>query len=177
MHFTSFEYKYIRNVLKNICPAWFLVFGVGYDSGLWLKSNLGGETLFLEDNSQWLSWAQNKYAAINAKQIRYNTKSMEWRSLIDSNALLEIENLPLSIFDFAWNCILVDGPDGRFLDSPGRVKSIFLASKLAKTGTHLFIHDCDRELEKHCCDRFFDAKDLVAEFHRLRHYRVDSSRI
>ena len=57
--------------------------------------------------------------------------------------------------------------------SPGRMQSIYTSSVLAKKSENIdvFVHDCDREVEKVYCDFFFADMELIAEFDRLRHYK------
>jgi glucuronoxylan 4-O-methyltransferase len=82
--------------------------------------------------------------------------------------------LPAGLAETAWDTIFVDGPAGFDDDSPGRMKSICTAAALARRHGRgeVIVHDCDREVERRCCDRFFFAAELVTAFDRTRHYRI-----
>ena len=46
---------------------------------------------------------------------------------------------------------------------PGRLQSIYTAKLLAKKNAFIFIHDCNRDLEKAACDTFFNEDQLLFE--------------
>ncbi len=91
--------------------------------------------------------------------------------MLESPERLEME-LPAGIEAENWDIIIVDAPHGFNDTLPGRMKSIFAASRLAKTGCDVFVHDCHREVERAYCDRFLQSDNLIAEVHKLRHYRL-----
>ena len=57
---------------------------------------------------------------------------------------------------------------------PGRMQSIYMASKLARENgnTDVFVHDCDRQIENAYANRFLGQENLACEVERLRHYRI-----
>lgn len=82
-------------------------------------------------------------------------------------------SLPAFLKDIVWDIIFVDGPTGYADSTPGRIQSIYTASVLSGKSENIdvFVHDCDREVERVYCDRFFSDMKLVAEFDRLRLYQ------
>ena len=68
--------------------------------------------------------------------MEYGTKKSEWISLLHSADKLELD-LPEEVTSRRWDVIVVDGPAGhdnheKFTgnEAPGRMKSIYAASKL-----------------------------------------------
>jgi len=51
------------------------------------------------------------------------------------------------------------------------MKSIRFASRVIAVNGDVFVHDCDREVERAFCDRLLEPRNLVEEIGRLRHYR------
>lgn len=167
------ELRTIAFTVKRKAPCRFLIFGFGNDAPFWIRLNRRGTTVFLEDNEEWLQKAirRNPEAAIHP--IVYHTLRPQWRALLDAPDRLATK-LPESVEQTRWDVILVDAPAGWGDATPGRMKSIYLASRLVAAHGDVFVHDCDREVERVYCDRFLHADNLVAEIRLLRHYRVAS---
>jgi glucuronoxylan 4-O-methyltransferase len=147
-----------------------LVFGLGHDSRYWTAINNHGRTVFLEDDVGWRRTMSDGHIGLNVLQVQYTTRRAEWRALLDQPDRLRPEwsgGAP----DGDYDVILVDGPAGWHDGTPGRMQSIVAAIGLAADGSDLFIHDCDREVEREYCDRFLPATWLEAEIDLLRHYR------
>ena len=144
-----------------------LVFGCGNDSVLWEKVNGEGETAFLEDDADWADRIRPKLARARIYPVAYGTTLSEWRSLLKSPGRLELA-LPDSVGARRWDVILVDGPAG-YGDyekygarvSPGRMKSIYMASKLVAPGGIVFVHDCDRAVERSYAARYLGANRRI----------------
>lgn len=81
--------------------------------------------------------------------------------------------LPDEVAQKEWDIVLVDAPAGYNKSTPGRMQSIYTTSVLSEKSEDIdiFVHDCDREVEKVYCNRFFSNMRLVVAFERLRHYR------
>lgn len=171
------EYSYITETISQRNPGNFLIFGVGKDSGLWIDINATGTTVFLEDNQDWLKWARETYPGIEAYLVEYDIQRKQWRDLLSDynqgNDYLLME-LPERIIQTTWDFIFVDAPPGYSDELPGRMKSIYMAAKLAfqNRNTDVFVHDCDREVENIYTDYFLHKENLVTQFHRLKHYRI-----
>ena len=163
------ELRLVVRQLKLQVPCDLLIFGVGFDSGLWTMLNRGGTTVFIEDNVKWADRVQLHYPEITVHIMDYNTVRSQWRELIDSPTLLEL-GLPEQVTDREWDVVIVDGPSGWEQGSPGRMKSIALARKLVRAKGHVFVHDCDREVERAYCDHYLGASSLVSVAGRMRHY-------
>ncbi|NET24866.1 hypothetical protein [Okeania sp. SIO1I7] len=172
------EYAYITNVVGGKVPGNFLIFGVGKDSLLWLGVNRGGKTLFLEDDKDWLNQVKvGCENSIEAYLVEYGTRVYLWKSLLEEysqgNDCLWMV-LPEKVLFTKWDFILVDAPAGYSEEKPGRMKSIYMAAKLAMESgnTDIFIHDCDREVEDIYSDYFFDKGYLINQVHKLKHYSL-----
>lgn len=169
------EYLYIINVINSRTPGNFLIFGVGRDSSLWMEVNGNGRTVFLEDNPGWLTRMKSANAGIEAYRIEYNTQRWQWRQLLAEYRRgidrLSME-LPECVAGTPWDFIFVDAPAGYKREHPGRMKSICAAAKLAGNNnvTDVFVHDCNRKVERVYCDYFLQKEHLVTAIGRMRHY-------
>jgi uncharacterized protein (TIGR01627 family) len=130
-----------------------LVFGCGNDSVFWERVNEGGTTAFLEDDPHWLALARSKLTRSVAESVQYRTRVADWRSQLDAGDALLLD-LPDSIRTTQWDVILVDAPAGHRDDLPGRAQSIVTARHLVAPGGKIFVHDCDRPLEREFCARY-----------------------
>ncbi len=159
----------------------FLVFGLGYDSPLWLEINKGGRTVFLEDNREWFDRITGSYPDLEAYFVTFPTKITQWQDLLDKPNELEIP-LPVQVTNIHWDVILVDAPSGAYCDyylkygtePPGRMISIYMASKLIKSDGDVFVHDCHRIVEKVYADHYLFDKNFVKQIGKktiLRHYK------
>ena len=173
------EYLYITETISSKIPGNFLIFSVGKDSGLWMDINAEGKTVFLEDNPEWLHWAKSMYQDMEAYLVKYDTQRKQWQDLL--NRQREGENclsmeLPENLLATEWDFIFVDAPAGYLDETPGRMKSIYTAAKLAFTSrtnhTDVFVHDCDREVEDMYTNYFLRQENLVSQLDRLRHYKI-----
>ena len=154
-----------------------LVFGVGKDSRLWMNLNRKGETTFLEDSISWFAQIRTENPKINGYLIKYNSLLGEWRELFNNPSNRLMLTLPDEVVQKEWDIVLVDAPAGYDKSTPGRMQSIYTTSVLSEKSNDvdIFVHDCDREVEKVYCDRFFSNMRLVVAFERLRHYRKSLS--
>ena len=170
------ELKEIIRTVKSRDRCRLLVFGLGNDSIFWASLNRGGLAIFLEDNTDWLEKITKRSKRIKAFPVNYNTWREDWRTLLESPSLLNMA-LPDEVKKEKWDVILVDGPEGWKDHHPGRMKSIYLASRLIKDSGHIFVHDCDREVEDAYCSRFLKNQNLKKEikgpYGLLRHYKME----
>ena len=123
-----------------------LVFGCGHDSPLWETLNAGGETAFVEDNPEWAAMARARLRSATVHPVRYATRRDEWQALLKRPAALAMA-LPEEIRGRRWDTILVDGPAGYDDAQPGRMQSIYEASRLVAPGGTVFVHDAERPVE------------------------------
>ncbi|MDE5073206.1 MAG: glycosyltransferase, partial [Trichodesmium sp. St5_bin8] len=171
------EYSYITNIVINRKPSNFLVFGVGKDSKFWIEVNKNGETIFLEDSRDWLNQVKAYCPQIKAYLVEYGTTRKQWLDLLEQyrqgiDSLLMI--LPEKITQTKWDVIFVDAPAGYSDEVSGRMKSIYLAAKLALNSgnTDVFVHDCDRQVEKIYSSYFLKNENLVTQVKKLNHYKI-----
>jgi glucuronoxylan 4-O-methyltransferase len=154
-------------------PVNFLVFGMGNDSAFWFKLNQRGRTVFVEDQEEWFRNVHGENPFLEAYLVTYGTTLSQAMQLIDSPGRLAMD-LPPNIRKTAWDLILIDGPAGYEDNTPGRMKSIYEASRLIKQGGSIFVHDQEREVERAYGDRYLLKANVVGEVKgraTLRHYR------
>lgn len=165
------EYLYLAKLIKNNAPCNLLVFGVGHDSDLWVKLNNNGKTIFLEHDDTWIDIISKKINRSLILNVKYTTRRRQWRWLLFASIFGLTKKLRLTLpekIDLTdWDIIFVDAPQGDSPISPGRMQSIYTASKLSYS--HILVHDCDRVVEKKACDIFIG--NIFHEIGRLRHYQ------
>lgn len=139
-----------------------LVFGCGYDSVFWEKINRHGHTAFLEDNPEWMTRTAARLRRSSVYPVHYATKRRSWRELLHDENRLAME-LPDEVRMRHWDVILVDAPAGFDDTTPGRMKSIYAASRLANPGTRVFVHDCERPIEDAFSSKYLGAERMFLE--------------
>ncbi len=164
------ELSLISQVIVSKRPCRMLVFGLGNDAPFWTRLNEGGTTVFLEDNKIWLDIMMGRDSQLSAFLVDYQTSVTKYKELLADPSSLG-GPLVEEVEKEKWDIIFVDAPDGSKPDSPGRMRSIYMASQLVSDDGDIFVHDCDREIEKACCDQFLGSDNLRAEVALLRHYR------
>lgn len=165
----------IMKAIKSHSRCRFLVFGLGNDSLFWSTINHDGVTIFLEDDQQWFEKVTKTSPTLRAFLVQYGTQRRDWKKLLESQSSLEMA-LPKEVEKTGWDVVLVDAPAGWGDQTPGRMKSIYAASRLVKKTGDIFVHDCEREVEDAYCNYFLKDENLkVAVAHPegwLRHYCV-----
>jgi hypothetical protein len=169
------QLKVMSMIVKERAPCKLLIFGVGNDSVFWSTINKDGVTIFLENNKNWYQSITKSSKDLTVFLINYNTKRSDWKMLLDSPSLLDMA-LPNNVEKEKWDIIMVDGPDGQNDQATGRMKSIFLSSRLIKNEGDIFVHDCNREVEGIYCNNFLKEEHLKIEIEGplgcLRHYHM-----
>ena len=153
-----------------------MIFGLGNDSLFWRRLNKGGVTVFLEDDRDWHQKVIRRSKDLTVFMVNYDTKITDWRMFLEAPSLLHMP-LPDPVEKERWDVILVDGPAGWNDQTPGRMKSIFLSSRLAADSGDVFVHDCNREVENAYCNVFLKREALKTEINApdgrlLRHYHM-----
>jgi glucuronoxylan 4-O-methyltransferase len=166
------EYKLVVDVVVERAPCRMLVFGVGRDSTLWIDANRAGTTVFLEDNRAWAAHARDHVSGIEVHDVRYRTIRALWPVYRRWPGLLQPESFPSDVRAAPWDIVLVDGPRGTRWYRPGRMKSVLAARQFAAPGAEVFIHDCNRTVERESGDVFLGADRLVSQAGSMRHYRL-----
>ncbi len=155
-------------------PAKFLIFGLGNDSKFWCEINREGRTVFIEDSPMWFDLITNKQPELEVYLVDYQTKRSDWREYANENSNLYLK-LPDSVLQEKWDIILIDGPAGYSDNTPGRMKSIFLAAKLATPGADVFLHDAQREVEQQFSRKYLKDENLISVIQgraTLNHYKI-----
>lgn len=148
---SRYEYKFISDLIQSIKECNLLVFGTGRDSKLWVESNNHGKTIFLEPDEKWISIAKNQNSSMDIRHIKYNTTPNQALSMFftfkRTGEMPNIPSLPEDVVKTKWDVILIDSPVGGV---NGRMSSIFISYVLSnsnKKNTHIFLHDCERDIE------------------------------
>lgn len=183
------------NVLKEISPCNFLVFGLGYDSLMWNSFNPRGTTLFLEEDPKWVQSVLKDAPALNAHAVQYRTQLSEADALLSSykkeplcspskaflrgnvGCKLALTGLPDEVYDQQWDIIMIDAPRGYFPQAPGRMAAIFSAAVMARQRrgsgvTHVYLHDVNRRVEKAFAEEFLCRKYLKDAVGRIWHFEI-----
>ena len=172
------EYACIAGTIAQRRPCNLLVFGTGRDSPLWLKANHGGATVFLEHAARWIDSARAAVPGIVVHPVRYDTRRWQWRTLLTATDRLFLTGLPQSVQATPWDIVFVDAPTGNRFWHIGRMRSIYTAAMLTRksraggSSADVFVHDCNRTVERVYADRYLGAGNLVEEVRWLRHYRL-----
>jgi glucuronoxylan 4-O-methyltransferase len=128
----------LMHLLERDAPR-VLVIGCGVDSPLYLEGNPHGQTLFLEHDEEWI----RNYSGLPCLRVSYQSRL---------HTPLEPCTVPQgseTVAESLWDCVLVDGPQGWLPQHPGRQQSIYLASRVMAEGGVVFVHDHNREGERH----------------------------
>ena len=165
------ELHSIISVIEKIKPCNLLVFGVGNDSSLWIRKNSEGRTAFIEDSLPWFNKIKSRNKGMEAYVVDYGTIRTQWKELLNKPKKLW-PDMPKYITKTKWDVVIVDAPAGWQDDKPGRMKSIYVASRLIKKHGHVFVHDCGRVIEKTYSNKFLKKRNLYEEICGLRHYII-----
>ena len=165
------QYGRIVEILQEKCPCKLLVFGLGNDSYLWNRINEKGKSYFIEDNEDWIK----KFNGLNIVHYDYKTEIKDWKELMQKEEELMMKELPNNILSEEWDVIIVDGPVGHphpcirkqrkgcnLCPCPGRMQSIYTASKLCKKGT-IIVDDYGRDVEREYSNEFICANAQIVE--------------
>ena len=160
VYVTVAEIQRVRN-LRGSCNL--LVFGVGFDSTFWTNVNVGGHTVFLEDNAQWTAYVKERAPTIHVYEVAYHTRVGRDDNLYlspDSWANLTLQvyglNASLDIMATTWDVVIVDGPGGYAKGEPGRIQSLYTASTLNRPSHALtVVDDCERQVVRTYADLFY----------------------
>jgi hypothetical protein len=139
-----------------------LVFGLGNDSPFWCRANSNGRTVFLEDFQPWFDKITAMHPEIEAYPVTYHCNITQWRELMAQPEKMELK-LPEEIPLHHWDVILVDGPRGHKYSEeiPGRMSSIYNASRLVGKNGYVFVHDAQRIVENTYSRHFLGDNHLI----------------
>ena len=157
------EREIIYNIISQSECKNLLVFGAGNDSKLWSMSS--DNTVVLENDEVWLNKISAKYEDIIGLEFMrviyrmFDTEQECFNAIkYDDDSMLKVDVCD-SIFNIKWDAIIVDSPTGyRSRDEYYRAGSIKLASQLASSDCHVFIHDCNRRIESAAVSKFMSDR-------------------
>lgn len=133
-----------------------LIWGVGFDSELWCNENERGTTVFIEDIPKWAKLARSKMDC-RIVMVEYDTVLKQAYGLADHPDRLTLE-LPDDLENARFDVIVVDAPHGFAPNSPGRMKPIYMSSVLSHEGSHVFVDDMGRAVERAYSERYLEPK-------------------
>ena len=155
------QYLATAREINKTQPANLLIFGLGEDANIWKKINNKGRTVFLEDDKDWIKKFTDQ--SLEIYDVFYDTKSEDHENIGFDSELLKM-NLPEQVKNTTWDTIFVDGPLGhnppRPYKGPGRMKSIYTAHSLLKTGGTCIIDDMGRLIESKYAFHFFGRENM-----------------
>ena len=131
-----------------------LVFGLGWDSSMWIAFG-PGDIVFIEDNPEWVGY--NDRFSEQTVQVSYGTRRQDYLELLGDESRLQLD-LPDEVLGRRWHTIFVDAPNGYEDDQPGRMKSIFMASRLVSPDGFVIVHDMDRPVEQAYAREYLGAR-------------------
>lgn len=171
---TLAEYRRVLDTIHARAPCNLLVFGVGRDSGYWMRANTGGETDFVEHEPEWIRKTEEQVPDIRIHRVSYGTRRIGWWWRLLRPRKNFLDDLPGTVRARDWDVIFVDGPQGHRWKDPGRMKSIYTAGVLARRSgsTDVLVHDCDRIVERVYTNLFLGSDRLVEQVDTLRHYHL-----
>ena len=156
------QYLAVAKKLSDVSPCNLLVFGLGEDSYLWNKINKGGVTIFLEDCAEWIDKVND--GSLQVRHISYNTKVVDHAEIGFDEEKLKLK-LPEDVSNLEYDFIIVDAPLGhqppRPFKGPGRMSSIYAASKLLKSGGTAVVDDMGRLVEETYAFHYFGESNLT----------------
>lgn len=130
-----------------------LVFGLGHDSKMWFEGN-NKNTFFVENKDEYIKL--NEGTIPFDKIIKYNYKTTLPTSFSLPDDKIKEFKIPEKILNEApFDIILIDGPEGYYSKTPGRLIPCFWATMLSKAGTVIYVDDAGRKLETFCIKKYF----------------------
>lgn len=144
-----------------------LVFGVGRDTPWWIElmstHNPAADLHFVEASPAWAKRVLKIVPDASVSVVQFNTRRADWRELIDDESALALA-LPDRVRMHHWDVVIVDAPEGHSEDCPGRMSSIYEASRLVSPqGGIVWVHDAQREVERAYSARFLgDTREFAA---------------
>ncbi|XP_071694384.1 arabinogalactan O-methyltransferase 2-like [Rutidosis leptorrhynchoides] len=186
------EIRFLFNIISKKSPCNVLFFGLEEEYLKVHNINRGGTTVFLENRPEILKKTKGVLNATRVYKIEYKTYAKDAYKLLKyershsscfvslgietimSKCKLALTGLPKEVVTTKWDVIVVDGPGGDGLESPGRMGSIFTAGALARAGneTNVVVHDVDRMIEKWFSWEFLCEENRVSSKGRFWNFRI-----
>ena len=144
-----------------------LVFGLGYDSELWYNMT-NKNTYFVEDNPIYINLVKNIIPINNIFHYKYNTKVKDSFNYVTNKS----DKIPDEILNNGpYNIIYIDGPAGYNDMKCGRLLPIYWSQKYLsnKCKTIIYIDDCNRKLEAHLINKYFNTSICNKTYNYTKH--------
>ena len=168
----------VLDVIDTFAEPQVLIWGVGHDSKLWCNENKNGTTIFIEDIPKWANLAREQMDC-RIVMVEYDTFVRDADQLIEHPERLVLE-LPDDVGGMQFDVIVVDAPHGFSGDKPGRMKPIYMSSVLSHEGSHVFVDDWGRKVERTYSIRYLSPKFgdpvLIEGRGRIAHYSKREAR-
>lgn len=162
-------YDIIKNINNKTNPK-MLVFGLGYDSKMWITINKN--TFFVEDSAKYIELNKSFIPQENIIQYSYDNISVR-TSFVLSNSDIEKYTLPEKLKNEApFDIILIDGPVGNNMSRPGRLLPCYFSTLISKKNTLIYVDDSRRKLETYCIKKYFRHKPKFVFKQRLYCTRI-----
>lgn len=185
------QYVEIADELRKMRPCNLLVWGAGNDIWLWAAANIQGQIAILESDRQWLKTFAGKLGeSVHLLSVSFKQKVAKSADLLEHPAKVDLlVDVPSTVSETAWDIVLVDGPAGNSLDSPGRMESLYTSRVLIanivrrwQKNVTLYIHDASRDVERTWADALFGTtytetygQRKIASATSLRKYKFGTS--
>lgn len=189
---TEKEFKVLSNLVSLKSPCNLLIFGFQPQYLTFSSINAAGSTIFLYDHyHDMIGKVATNSNNTRTYKLGYNVASKKAYNLLKharqnqactpnptllqkSKCKLALRNLPKEVYEKKWDIIVVDGPKGDSLESPGRMGCIYSASVLARVGNvcDVLVHDVDRTIEKWFSWEFLCHENLLYSKGKLWHFRI-----
>lgn len=190
---TKKEFKVLSNLIAHKSPCNLLIFGFQPQYLTLSSMNAAGSTVFLEDDPDKISKVKINSNSTQIYKIEYNMPAKEAYKLLKdarqnsacalmspkmlrkSKCKLALKNLPAEVYEKNWSVLVIDGPSGDSLESPGRMAPIYTASILARAGnvSDVVVHDVNRTIEKWYSWEFLCDENLLKSKGKLWHFRIN----
>lgn len=168
------ELSYIFDLICNhhkLYPSCdLLVFGTANIECLYTY-NRKYNTIFIEDSIDDHNKARSLCPDAAIVMVKYNIKVKDWKKLLNSPDKLYMI-IPYVVSDYTWDIIIVDGPRNNEPDDPGRMSSIYMASRLVKNNGNIFITESNNNIESIYSSKYIGDNYLVNTIDNLAHYNI-----
>ena len=150
---TQMAKEQVAAILKVLPKAGnLLVWGLGNDSPFWHEKTKG-KVIFIEPKGLWYDKIKHKFPYLEAYTVKYTTDIEDsfdkYKNNSDIWSDLDLRaELPPVVNKTPWDVIIVDAPTGYKKGTPGRYQSIYTSSLIAHNGTHIFVDDFERKVER-----------------------------
>ncbi|KAK9009238.1 hypothetical protein V6N11_035783 [Hibiscus sabdariffa] len=186
------EFMLVSNLITHKAPCNLLVFGLQSQYLDLSLINVGGITLFLDDDRYKISKIKSDSNRTQIYKVKYQVPCKKAYKLLkhargnpacspsinllqQSSCELALRNLPKQVYKLKWDVIVVDGPIGDTPEAPGRMSTIYTASMLARAAgntTDVVVHDVHRTIEKWFSWEFLCEENMVAAKGKLWNFRI-----